>query len=209
MTALRQRMIEDMRLRGLAPSTQRAYVRVVRDLANYYAKSPDQISDEELRRYFVYLTTERRLARSTCTAVLCGVKFLYEYTLKRQWPLLELVRPGRVSTLPVVLSRGEVQQILSRVRKVHYRVCLNTIYACGLRISEGAGLQVPHIDSARMQLTIRSSKRNKDRYVALPEPFSCSCAASGSPIATLSTYFHNGIAAVLWQVRPRRCPPPV
>lgn len=168
MTALRQRMIEDMKLRGLAPSTQQAYVRVVRDLATYYNKSPDQLSDEELRRYFVYLTEERRLARSTCTVVLCGIKFLYEYTLKREWPLLELVRPRKAKTLPVILSTAEVGQILSRVRSEHGRVCLNTIYACGLRISEGVGLQVQDIDSARMQVLIRSSKGNKDRYVPLP-----------------------------------------
>jgi site-specific recombinase XerD len=163
-------MIEDMKLRGLAPRTQQAYVRVVRDLAVHYNKAPDQLSDEELRRYFVYLTTERQLARSTCTVVLCGIKFLYEYTLKREWPLLTLVRPGKAKTLPVILSTAEVGQLLSRVRSAHCRVCLHTIYACGLRISEGVGLRVQDIDSARMQVLIRSSKGNKDRYVPLPEP---------------------------------------
>jgi integrase/recombinase XerD len=170
MTALRQRMIEDMQLRGLAASTQRAYVLAVQGLAEYYNKSPEQISDEELRAYFVYLTDERKLARSSCTVILCGIKFLYEYTVKRPWPLLGLVRPKKAKTLPVVLSTTEVQCILNHVQQLHHRVCLNAIYACGLRISEGVGLQVKNIDSARMQLLIRSSKGNKDRCVPLPGP---------------------------------------
>lgn len=170
MTALRQRMIEDMKLRGLAPSPQRAYVQAVRDFAVHYNKPPDQISDEELRSYFVYLTEERQLARNTCTGILSAIKFLYKYTLKREWPLLDLVRPRRARTLPVILSTGEVRQILSQVRSAPCRVCLNTIYACGLRASEGGGLKVQDIDSARMQLLIRSSKGNKDRCVPLPEP---------------------------------------
>lgn len=170
MTALRQRMLEDMKLRGLAPSTQEAYVRSVRDLALYYHKPPDQISDEELRCYFVYLMEERQLARSSCTAILCGIKFLYTYTLNREWPLQKLVRPAKAKRLPVILSTGEVRQILSQLRSEAGQACLNTIYACGLRVSEGVGLTVSDIDSARMQLLIRSSKGNKDRCVPLPEP---------------------------------------
>jgi integrase/recombinase XerD len=169
MTALRQRMLEDMQLRGLAPSTQQAYVYAVQGLAEYYNKSPDQISDEELRGYFVYLVNERQLTRGSCTVILCAIKFLYEYTLKRPWPRLELVRPRKVKTLPIVLSTTEVQCILSQVQHLHHRVCLNTIYACGLRISAGVGLQVKDIDSSRMQLLIRSGKGNKDRCIPLPE----------------------------------------
>lgn len=170
MTPLRQRMIEDMQLRGLAPGTQRAYVGAVQALAVYYGKSPDHLSDEELRQYFVYLTNERQLARSTCTIALCAIKFLYEYTLKQDWPLLDLVRPGKTKKLPVVLSVEEVQRILGQVYQPHHRVCLSLIYACGLRISEGVGIQVKDVDSRRMQLLIRSAKGNKDRYVPLPQP---------------------------------------
>jgi len=169
MTPLRQRMIEDMQLRGLAAHTQRAYVRAVRDLAVYTNKSPEQISEGELRSYFLYLKDERKLSRSSCTIALCGVKFFYEYTLKQEMPVLERIRPIREKKQPVILSRGEVQDILSRVRLAHYRVCLSTIYACGLRISEGTGLQVSHIDGARKQLHIRSGKGNKDRRIPLPE----------------------------------------
>jgi site-specific recombinase XerD len=169
MTVLRQRMIEDMQLRGLSPHTQEAYVRAVRDLAAYYHKSPDQIHDEELRAYFLYLMNERRLSRSSCTVALCAIKFFYDYTVKKDWPVLEMIRPQKQKRQPVILSREEVRQLLGSIRKPYAQVCLSTIYACGLRISEGLGLQVTQIDSARMQLHIRGSKGHKDRRVPLPQ----------------------------------------
>ena len=169
MTRLRKRMIEDMQLRGLSPNTQKAYVNAVRQLSKYYGHSPDQISEEELRAYFLYLKNERKLSRGSRKVALCAIKFMYEYTLKRRCPVFDLFRPEKEKKLPVVLSTEEVQQILGCLRKPHYQVCLSTIYACGLRISEGGGLQVREIDSDRMQLHLRSGKGNKDRYVPLPE----------------------------------------
>lgn len=169
MTALRQRMIEDMRLRGLSPHTEKAYLQAVRGLAAYYHKPPDQVSEEELRRYFLYLVEEKHLSRSSCTVALCGIQFFFEYTLHREWPIFDRIHPKKEKKQPVILSRGEVQDILSQVRLPPYRVCLSTIYACGLRISEGTALQVCEIDSARMQLHICLGKGNKDRRVPLPE----------------------------------------
>jgi integrase/recombinase XerD len=168
MTPLRQRMIEDMQLRGLSALTQRAYLRAVQELARYYGKSPDQISEEELRHYFLYLHHEQRLARSTMIVILCGIKFFFEHTLRQPWPSLELLRPRPVHKLPVVLGGDEVWQILAHLRLPAYRVCLSTIYTCGLRLHEGASLQVAQIDSARMQLRICGGKGNKDRYGPLP-----------------------------------------
>lgn len=166
---LRERMIEDMQLRGLSERTQASYVRVVRQLASYCHKSPDQISEEELRQYFVYLKQDKQCARSTCTVALCGIKFFYEQTLKREWSMLDFIRPSRESKLPVVLSREEVQRLLVCVRRSHYRVCLSTIYSCGLRLLEGVQLQVAEIDSDRMLLHIRRGKGGQDRYVPLPQ----------------------------------------
>jgi site-specific recombinase XerD len=170
MTALRQRLLEDLQLRGYSAGTQQLYVRAVRQLAEYVGKAPDHITEEELRQYFLYLTQEKRLSRSSCTVALCGIKFFYEYTLQRRWPTLELVRPAKAHKLPVVLSGKEVRQVLAQVRKPAYRVCLSTIYACGLRISEGRHLQVADIDSARMMIHVRGGKNAKDRYVPLPQP---------------------------------------
>jgi len=167
MTILRERMLADMQLRGLAEKTQDAYLRAVRQLAAYYSKSPDQISEEELRQYFLYLKNEKKASRSTCTIAICGLKFFYERTLQREWVTFELVRPPKSKKLPVVFSRDEVQRVLSTLRRFHYRVCLTTIYSCGLRLGEGVRLQVVDIDSDRLLLHVRQGKGAKDRCVPL------------------------------------------
>jgi site-specific recombinase XerD len=169
MTHLKQRMIEDMQLRGFAEKTQDAYLRAVRQLAERCRKSPDQISEEELRQYFLYLKNVKGASRSTCTIALCGIKFFFQHTLGKEWPTFELVRPPKEKKLPVVLSVGEVQRVLSCVRLQHYRVCLSTIYACGLRLREGVHLRVIDIDGERMIIHVRKGKGAKDRYVPLPE----------------------------------------
>jgi site-specific recombinase XerD len=161
-------MLADMQLRGLAPKTQDAYLRAVRQLAEYYGKPPDQVTEEELRDYFLFLKNEKKASRSACTVALCGIKFFFEHTLQRQWATFDLVRPSKEKKLPVVLSREEVRQVLSQVRRLQYRVCLSTIYACGLRLGEGVRLQVGDIDSDRHLLHIRRGKGGKDRYVPLP-----------------------------------------
>lgn len=167
MTPLRQRMIEDMQLRGFSARTQECYVGAVRQLARHYHRSPDLLTEEDLRGYFLYLANEKKAARATATIALCGIKFFFERTLHRDWPTLRFVRPPREKKLPVVLSRDEVRRILGEVRIPVYRACLTTICACGLRLLEGAHLQVPDVDSGRMLLHIHG-KGKKDRYVPLP-----------------------------------------
>jgi integrase/recombinase XerD len=169
MTQLRKRMIEDLQLRGMGALTQQRYVRAVEQLAEHYGKSPDKITEEELRDYFLYLKNVKKWARSTSTVALCGIKFFYENTIKRDWPVLYLIRAERQKKLPVILSPDEVRHILSNIRLLRYRVCLTTIYSCGLRLQEGTHLRVPDIDSSRGLIHVRGGKGNKDRYVPLPE----------------------------------------
>ena len=169
MTPLRKRMIEDLQLRGCSPSTQQAYLWAVQKLARHYHKSPDLLTEQDLRAYFLHLTRVERCPRGTLKIALAGIKFCFAVTLQRPWPVLGLVRPGRESILPVVLSRAEVRAVLQAVRAPVYRVCLTTIYARGLRISEGAALQVGQIDSQRLVLRI-TGKGRKDRQVPLAPP---------------------------------------
>lgn len=170
MTPLRQKMVEDMQLRGLSEKTQEAYVGAVRQLAEHYGKSPQHIGDEELRQYFLRLTNVKQLTPSTIRVALYGIKFLFQHTLRKEWPTLDLVRPRREKKLPVVLSVAEVHRILRIIRRPRYRACLSTIYACGLRLREGVHLQVRDIDSDRMMVHVRHGKGAKDRYVPLPVP---------------------------------------
>jgi len=130
MTALRERMIEDLGLHGLSNQTQKLYVAAVRKLAEHYHKSPDRITDEELRAYFLHLSNVQQVSGSTLTVALCGIKFFYEQTLHQSRKVLELVRPPRDQRLPVVLSVEEVRCILRYVNFLRYRACLGTIYAC-------------------------------------------------------------------------------
>jgi site-specific recombinase XerD len=161
-------MLQDMQLRGLAPKTQDAYLRAVRQLAEYCGKSPDQITEEDLRHYFLYLKNEKQASRSACTVALCGIKFFFEQTLQRHWKTFDLVRPAKSKQLPVVLSRDEVRRVLGCVRRSQYRICLTTIYACGLRLQEANRLQVRDVDADRDLLHVRQAKGGRDRYVPLP-----------------------------------------
>jgi site-specific recombinase XerD len=169
MTRLRQRMLEDMQLRGLSARTQGCYVAAVRQLAEHYHRSPDRITEEELRQYFLFLANQKQVARATATIALCGIRFFFAHTLHREWTTRRFVRPARERTLPVVLSRDEVRRGLALIRMPVYRACLTTIYAGGLRLLEGARLQVPQVDSARLQRLIHG-KGGKDRYVPLAAP---------------------------------------
>ncbi len=168
MTPLRQKMIEDMQLRGFAERTQQSYLTAISKLARYYQKSPDQIGEQELRTYFLYLKNEKKAAASTIRQVLSALKFLYQHTLHQPCPILDFVKPKGGKKLPVVLSRTEVQRILEQVKQPPYRVCLNTIYSCGLRLQEGVKLPVKAIDSQRMVVRLQGAKGQKDRYVPLP-----------------------------------------
>ena len=168
MTELRKRMIECLQLRGLAERTQEAYTRAVRQLAAHYHKSPDQITEAELRQYFLFIKNIKHYSRNTMTVAICGIRFFYEQTLNRNWTIFGIVRPAPEKKLPVILSPGEVRQILARIRLPRYRVCLTTIYSCGLRLQEGTHLQVADIDSARMMIHVRHGKGARDRYVPLP-----------------------------------------
>jgi integrase/recombinase XerD len=169
MTELRKRMIECLQLHGLSERTQEAYVRAVRQLADHYHKSPDLITEEELRQYFLYIKNVKKYSRAASTIAICGMKFFFEKTLERQWTTFKLVRAPREKKLPVILSREEVAKILGLVRLPRYRVCLWTIYSCGLRLQEGTLIQVPDIDSGRGMLHVRHGKGGKDRYVPLPD----------------------------------------
>lgn len=168
MTPVRKRMIEDLQLKGMGERTQQMYVRAVRQLSEHYNKSPDRITEEELRDYFLYTKNVKQWARSTSTIAICGIKFFYENTVKRDWTTLSLVRAKREKKLPAILSKEEVRAILKNVRLLRYRVCLTTIYSCGLRLQEGTHLQVKDIDSARGLIHVHLGKGAKDPATKKP-----------------------------------------
>jgi integrase len=110
----------------------------------------------------------KKCKRATVTISICGIKFFYTQTLRRLWATFDLVRPQTERRLPVILTRNEIRRILKCVRFPIYRVCLLTIYSCGLRLSEGATLKVSDVDGERMVIHVEQGKGGKDRYVPLP-----------------------------------------
>jgi site-specific recombinase XerD len=169
MTKLRKKMIEDMQLHGFAESTQKSYVRAIVLLAKHYQKSPDLLTETEIRKYFLYKKNVTKWSPSACSIALGGIRFFFTHTIGKEWTTFKLVRPRRGNTLPIVLTIQDVHNILNAVKMPHHRACLTTIYSLGLRVSEGRKLLIRDIDSQRMFVHIRLSKGNKDRYVPLPE----------------------------------------
>jgi len=169
MTELRRRMMADMKLHGLAPGTQKVYLKSVEHLARHYHRSPDRLSEQDLRDYFTDLVEKKHVPSSTLRTEIFGVKFLFDKTLQRPWPTLKFLRARPSYKLPVVLDREEAQRVIGLMRFPPVRICATMMYSCGLRISEALGLEVADIDSARMVVIVRAGKGNKDRHVPLPQ----------------------------------------
>ena len=163
---LRQRMLDDMRMRKLAGKTQAAYVRSVRHLTVFLGRSPDTASDEDLRRFQLALV-DRGTSPITINATITGLKFFFETTLD-QPALMAKMQPVHVPhTLPVVLSREEVARLISAAPNLKVQTALSVAYGAGLRASEVISLKIGDIDSQRMTLRIEQGKGSKDRYAML------------------------------------------
>lgn len=167
MTTLRKKMIDDMQLHGLTKNTQGQYIGAVNKLAKYYNISPDKLSQDDIRNFFLYLITKKNISHGGFSTYLSGIKFFYEKTLGCNWNELKIIRPKKRKKLPIILATEEVKMILDKVKKPSYKMCLTMIYCCGLRVSEGVRLNVADIDSKRMMVRINDSKNGKDRYVPL------------------------------------------
>jgi site-specific recombinase XerD len=167
MTPLRQRFIEDMLLRGLAPTTQRSYLHYVNGFALYYNTDPEKLDLEAVRQYQLHLLNDLGKSPESVNTFVSAVQFLYLVTLEMPWgkPCFPRVRTGL--KLPVVLSPEEVEQFLCSIGEVKYRAALMLCYGGGLRISEAVAVRVTDIDSSRMLIRVAEGKGRKDRYVML------------------------------------------
>lgn len=166
MTALRERMIRELELHRKAPRTIEAYLSAVTQLARYHCRSPDRISEEEVRDFLHYLITQKRVSYSTCNQRLAGIRFFYRHVLGRGNFALH-VPARRSGRLPEPLSRGEIGQLLAATTNVKHRVLLMTTYAGGLRVSEVVSLLPADIHSERMLIRVNQGKGHKDRYTLL------------------------------------------
>jgi integrase/recombinase XerD len=165
-TPLRQRMIDDMRMRKLEHKTQEGYIRAVRNLAAFLGRSPDTATVEDLRRFQLHLV-DQGTSPITLNATLTGLKFFFDVTLDRG-ELMAKMQPVRVPRrLPVVLSREEVARLIAAAPNLKSQTALSIAYGAGLRASEVIALKIGDIDSKRMTLRVEQGKGRKDRYAML------------------------------------------
>lgn len=163
---LRQRMIEDMRLRQLNPKTQSGYLRSVSNFARYLGRSPATATIEDLRNYQLHLV-DSGTSPISLNAAITGLKFFFDVTLDRL-ELMAKMRPVRVpQKLPTVLSRDEVRRLIAAASNLKHQTALSLAYGTGLRASEVVALRVGDIDSQRMILRVEQGKGRKDRYAML------------------------------------------
>ena len=169
MTALRQRMLEDLRIRKYAPTTVACYIRSVAEFAQHFNKPPDQLGPEEIRSWQLFLLREKRVKLSTYIQAVCALRFFYHNTLHRRIEIDRIPLPRYEKKLPVVLSKTEVKALLEAPKNLKHRAMLATMYGAGLRVSEVAHLKVCDLDRERHVIWVRGGKGHKDRQVMLAQ----------------------------------------
>jgi len=161
------KMLNEMKFRRLSESTIKLYVSSVNGLAEFSNIPLDQISNEEIQDYLLYLQEERGLAWNTCNIVASGLLFFYNNVIPNKDIKLKLPVRKHKKSLPEVLSHSDIEVLLNSVSNMKERIMLMATYSAGLRVSELVNLQFNHIDSERMTIKVVDSKGNKDRYTIL------------------------------------------
>lgn len=180
MTPLRQRFIEDMNLKGLAPTTQRSYIHYLAEFAKFYNLTPERLDTEAIRQYVLHLLHDKHLAPASINTFVASAKFLYTVTLEMPWSNEHF--PNRLPVplkLPTILSLQEVNTFFNAVPGIKFRAVLMTCYGAGLRISEAVAVKITDIDSQRMILRVSCGKGGDARDTRL----------SPRLLALLRTYF--------------------
>ena len=163
---LRQRMLEDMRMRQLAPKTQSAYIRAVSRFGEFLGKSPHTAGIEDLRRFQLHMV-DKGTSPITLNATITGLTFLFDVTLDRKDAMAKMQSVRIPHRLPVVLSKEEVARLIAAVGHIKHQTALSVAYGTGLRVGEVVALKVSDIDSQRMTLRVQQGKGRKDRYAML------------------------------------------
>ncbi len=181
MGKFREKMDQDMRIRGFTSNTRKAYLGSVSRFVRYFMRSPDELTIEDVNQYQLYLTKERGLKGNTCNQNVAAIRFFYNVTLKNDWDFQQIPFHKSRKKLPVILSKEEVVALLDALSNPKHRAIFETIYSGGFRVSEVTHLRVADIDSQRMMIRIRKGKGDKARYVMLSEQL----------LKTLRTYYKS------------------
>ena len=163
---LRQRMLEDMRMRKLAPKTQQSYIRAVSRFAKYLGRSPSTATAEDLRLYQLHLV-DSGTSPITLNATITGLKFLFDVTLGHGDVLAKMQSVRVPHKIPVVLNKQEVARLIACAGNLKHQTALAVAYGTGLRVNEVISLKVGDIDSQRMTLRVEQGKGGRDRYAMI------------------------------------------
>jgi site-specific recombinase XerD len=168
MTPLRKRMLEELQRRNYSPATTRGYILAVKQFADYFHRSPEQLGGTEIRQFQLYLLKQKNLSPGTVEGRMSALRFLYKKTLKRRDIAYDdLIFPKTPQKLPVVLSREEVTRLIEAAPNLLHRTILMVLYGTGIRRTEASLLKVSDIDSERMVIHVHQGKGSRDRDVPM------------------------------------------
>jgi len=168
-TKLHERMVGDLKLLGYAKRSIGSYVRAVSQLQNFCCKELEEVTEEDLRAYWLYCKDTLNWGAATLRISYSGIKLFFLHTLKRDWEILRSVKFERAATLPVVLSIDEVRTLLAHMPTLQNRAFFSMVYGCGLRLNEAIHLQVGDVDGKRRAVHVHGGKGAKDRWIPVPD----------------------------------------
>lgn len=166
---IKDKMAQDMKLRGLSKSTQKSYLNSAKRFVTYYRRCPTQLGEDAIRGYCLHLQSELELSPTSLRAHISAIKFLYKHTLNRPEEVDKIPLPKLRKSLPDILTGEEVKRLLESVHKPVHRLVMMVAYGSGLRVTEACSLKVTDIDSSRMLIHVRNGKRGKDRFTILSQ----------------------------------------
>ncbi len=166
-TPITQRMAEDMQVRNFSPRTIDSYTYHVDRYAKHFGKDPVDLGPEDVRNFQLWMIREKKSSWSQFNQAVCGLRFFYSITCKREWVVSHIPFGHVPKKLPNVLGSDEVASLISCITHTKHLTVVIVLYAAGLRLSEALNLKLQDIDSARMQLKVVQGKGRKDRYVPI------------------------------------------
>lgn len=162
-----KKMKQMMELRGFAASTQKAYMMHLRQFTNHFSIPFSDMGYDHVRDFLHHAISIRKLSCEYVNSCYSAIRFLYETVFERDWNMKHIPRIKKKRKFPEVLSKEEILKIINSLDNLKHKAMLVTAYSAGLRVSDVANLKISDVDSKNMQLFIRQSKGNKDRYALL------------------------------------------
>jgi len=165
MTAIKNQM----RLKRYQPDTKKGYLRHIERFLDYFKKSPDKISPQEIHAYFLHLIDHENLSFSNHNQAVSAIRFLYWQVLNIPLPNTAIPRPRKEQKLPTVLGQEAVTRLLNTIDNLKHLSLLMLVYSGGLRVSEVVKLHPEDLDEERGLIRVRQGKGRKDRYTILSD----------------------------------------